>query len=158
LSQKKRPLSDATVRFWQLGLGALALSMISMLLGELTTLSFVKPLSYIFFTAFALSIVLAMFYKIVPFLTWFHLSSQGYFTAPMMHEVIHPKTAMKHLYIHVATITSFLLALLIPQLIFLAGVLTILSFGWMTYQIVHAHLLYKKTQETGEKFDMGSMG
>ena len=23
----------------------------------------------------------------------------------------------------------------------------------MSYQIVHAHLLYKKTQETGEKFD-----
>jgi len=29
-----------------------------------------------------------------------------------------------------------------------------LSFGWMGYQIIHAHLLYKKTQEMGEKFDM----
>jgi len=40
-------------------------------------------------------------------------------------------------------------------MILLAGLLTILSFGWMAYQIIHAHLLYKKTQKTGEKFDMG---
>jgi hypothetical protein len=32
--------------------------------------------------------------------------------------------------------------------------LTILSFGWMTWQIVHAWKLYKHTQETGEKFTM----
>jgi len=99
-----------------------------------------------------------MFYKIVPFLTWFHLNSQGYFTAPMMHEVIHPKTAKKHLYIHLSTIVTFILSAFIPQIILLAGLLTILSFGWMAYQIIHAHLLYIKTQETGEKFDMGSMG
>jgi hypothetical protein len=37
----------------------------------------------------------------------------------------------------------------------LAGALTILSFGWVAWQIAHAHLLYKKTEETGEKFDMG---
>jgi hypothetical protein len=116
-----------------------------------------QALSYIFFASFALSIVFAMFYKIVPFLTWFHLNSQGYFTAPMMHEVIHPKTAKKHLYIHLATIITFILSIFIPQMIFLAGLLTILSFGWMAYQIIHAHLLYKKTQETSEKFDMGIM-
>jgi len=72
----------------------------------------------------------------------------------MMHEVIHPKTAKKHLYIHLATLISFIISIFIPQLIFLAAVLTVLSFGWMGYQIIHAHLLYKKTQKTGEKFSM----
>jgi uncharacterized membrane protein YesL len=114
-----------------------------------------QTLSYIFFASFALSIVFAMFYKIVPFLTWFHLNSQGYFTAPMMHEVIHPKTAKKHLYIHLSTIVSFVLSIFIPQIIMLAGLLTMLSFGWMAYQIIHAHLLYIKIEKTGEKFDMG---
>ena len=75
----------------------------------------------------------------------------------MMHEVIHPKTAKKHLYIHLATIVTFVLSLFIHLFIFLAGTLTILSFGWMAWQIVHAWKLYKYTQETGEKFDMGSM-
>ncbi len=158
LTQRKRPLTDATVWFWRLGLSSLILSMIFILITTFTDIETFKQLSYIFFATFALSIVFAMFYKIVPFLTWFHLNAQGYFTAPMMHEVIHPKTAMKHLYIHLATIVTFVLSLFIAPFIYLAGLLTILSFGWMTYQIVHAWKLYQHTQETGEKFDMGSMG
>jgi len=154
LTQKKRPLTDATVWFWRMGLSSLLLCMLSTMILLFTDVTVIKTLSYIFFTSFALSIVFAMFYKIVPFLTWFHLNSQGYFTAPMMHEVIHPKTANNHLYIHLATIITFIVSSFIPQMILLAGLLTILSFGWMSYQIIHAHLLYKKTQETGEKFDM----
>ena len=156
LTQRKRPLTDATVWFWRLGLSSLIISMLFILITTFKEIEVLKQLSYIFFATFALSIVFAMFYKIVPFLTWFHLNAQGYFTAPMMHEVIHPKTAMKHLYIHVTTIVTFILSLFIPAFIYLAGLLTILSFGWMTYQIIHAYLLYKKTQETGEKFEMNS--
>jgi len=157
LTQRKRPLTDATVWFWRLGLNALILSMIAILVTFFSESPLFPKLSYIFFATFALSIVFAMFYKIVPFLTWFHLNSQGYFTAPMMHEVIHPKTAKKHLYIHLATVVSFILSIFITKFIILAGLLTILSFGWMTWQIIHAHFLYKKTQKTGEKFDMGNM-
>lgn len=155
LTQRKRPLTDATVWFWRMGLSSLLLSLLSMTGTLFTAVEIFKPLSYIFFSSFALSIVFAMFYKIVPFLTWFHLNSQGYFTAPMMHEVIHPKTAKKHLYIHLTTIVTFILSLFMDKAIFAAGILTILSFGWMTYQIVHAHLLYRKTQKNEEKFDMG---
>ncbi|SFV49888.1 hypothetical protein MNB_SV-8-671 [hydrothermal vent metagenome] len=154
LTQRKRPLTDATVWFWRLGLSSLILSMLILVMTNFTELSWVKSSTYLFFAFFALSIVFAMFYKIVPFLTWFHLNSQGYFTAPMMHEVIHPKTAMKHLYIHLVTLVTFILSLFINLFIFLAGVLTILSFGWMAWQIIHAWRLYKHTQETGEKFEM----
>ena len=157
LTERKRPLTDATVWFWRMGLSSLLLSLFSIALQYFTDLSPLKPLSYIFFASFSLSIVFAMFYKIVPFLTWFHLNSQGYFTAPMMHEVIHPKTAKKHLYIHVVTIVTFVLSLFISPLIFIAGLLTILSFGWMAYQIIHAWKLYIHTQKTGEKFEMGNM-
>ncbi len=154
LTQKKRPLTDATVLFWRMGLGSLLLSMLFMGLTLSYDIESIKSLSYLFFTSFSLSIVFAMFYKIVPFLTWFHLNSQGYFTAPMMHEVIHPKTAKKHLYIHIATVAIFAVSIFISELTLLAGLLTMLSFGWMSYQIIHAYLLYIKTQKTGEKFDM----
>jgi hypothetical protein len=157
LTQRKRPLTDATVWFWRLGLSSLILSMLCILVTLFTEQEILKQLSYLFFATFALSIVFAMFYKIVPFLTWFHLNAQGYFTAPMMHEVIHPKTANKHLYIHLVTLVTFLLSLFISPLIYLAGLLTILSFGWMTWQIIHAWKLYKHTQETGEKFEMGNI-
>jgi len=157
LTERKRPLTDATVWFWRIGLSSLLLSLFFIVVQYFTDLSLLKPLSYIFFASFALSIVFAMFYKIVPFLTWFHLNSQGYFTAPMMHEVIHPKTAKKHLYIHIVTIVTFVLSLFILPLIFIAGLLTIFSFGWMAYQIIHAWKLYIHTQKTGEKFEMGNM-
>jgi len=155
LTQRKRPLTDATVWFWRLGLTSLIVSMLLILVTTFLGQEIFKQLSYIFFATFALSIVFAMFYKIVPFLTWFHLNAQGYFTAPMMHEVIHPKTAMKHLYIHLTTVVTFVLSVFIAPFIFLAGLLTILSFGWMAYQIIHAWKLYQHTQKTGEKFDMG---
>jgi len=154
LSQRKRPITDATVWFWRLGMGLLILSMAATLNTRFVILPPLNALNYIFFAGFALSIVFAMFYKIVPFLTWFHLNSQGYFTAPMMHEVIHPKTAMKHLYIHLAALVAFTLSVFFPAVIYLAGILTLLSFGWMLWQIVHAWKLYVHTQKTGEKFEM----
>ncbi|KYJ86037.1 hypothetical protein [Sulfurovum riftiae] len=157
LTQKKRPLSDATIWFWRLGLVSLIFSMLTMVITLFVDNDLLKTASYLFFSFFALSIVFSMFYKIVPFLTWFHLNSQGYFTAPMMHEVIHPKTANKHLYIHLATLVTFLLSLYLTPFIYPAGLLTILSFGWITYQIYHAWKLYKHTQETGEKFEMGNI-
>lgn len=156
LSKRKRPVSDATIWFWRLGLGSLIISMLCFALGLFVQTAWIHALAYLFFGAFALSIVFAMFYKIIPFLTWFHLSSQGYFTAPMMHEVIHPKTAKKHFWIHCSMMTAFIMSLIVPQLILLASLLTVLSFGWMGYQIIHAHLLYVKTQKEGHKFSMNA--
>ena len=154
LSQRKRPLADATVWFWRLGLSMLLLAMTTLVVYKLTGVTLFGNLAEILYPAFALSIVFAMFYKIIPFLTWFHLNAQGYFTAPMMHEVIHPKTAMKHLYIHLTTVVTFLLALFFAPLLFVSALLTMLSFGWMLWQIVHAWRLYRHTQKTGEKFEM----
>ncbi len=157
-SQRKRPLADAAMWFWRLGMGSLILSMLLWIISLFTSYPLLQSIAYIAFASFALSVVFAMFYKIVPFLTWFHLNAQGYYTAPMMHEVIHPKTAKKHFWIHLAAIIVLLLSLFAGKLIFIAGALTILSFGWVAYQIIHAHLLYRKTEATGEKFDMGNMG
>ncbi len=154
LSQRKRPIADATVWLWRTGMVLLTLSASATLTTRFYPVASLQAINYIFFAGFALSIVFAMFYKIVPFLTWFHLNAQGYFTAPMMHEVIHPKTAMKHLYIHLATLAAFLVSIYYAPAIYLAGSLLILSFGWMLWQIIHAWELYIHTQKTGEKFEM----
>ena len=158
LSQRKRPLADATIWFWRTGMGSLIISMFFWLLYGFFSLELAEGPSFIMFASFALSVVFAMLYKIVPFLTWFHLNAQGYFTAPMMHEVIHPKTAKKHFWIHLGVIISLIGSLFMEKILILSGLLTILSFGWVSYQIIHAHLLYKKTQETGEKFEMNMSG
>ena len=159
LSMRQRPLTDATVWFWRLGMGSLAAAMLLLLVGNLTALS--TPLTtmlYVLYTSFALSVVLAMAYKIVPFLTWFHLNAQGYFTAPMMHEVIHPKNAMRHLAIHSTTIFVALVAAFDSRLWPLAGILLGASFSWIAVNIYRAWHLYLHVQKTGERFDMGSFG
>ncbi len=156
LTQRKRPLADATVWLWRIGMGMLLLSMGAATIHQFTHHTTLLAVCAILFAGFALSIVFAMFYKIVPFLTWFHLSAQGYFTAPMMHEVIHPKTAMKHLYIHTASFILLLGAVALKPLIYIAGVTMLLSFGWMLWQVIHAWKLYIHTQRTGEKFDLNT--
>ena len=141
LSKRKRPTSDATVWFWRLGMGLLILSMLNYLIvlliplylniAENTSNSIFFDISYISFIGFALSIVFAMIYKIVPFLVWFHLSNQGYIEAPMMHEVIHPKKAKIHFKIHLAMIlllfSSFIIKL--KFLAIFAAILLTISFG-----------------------------
>ncbi len=155
LSRRKRPLADATVWFWRIGMSSLILSMAVLIVNTFVNMSTLLDISVVLFASFALSVVWAMFYKIVPFLTWFHLNAQGYLTAPMMHEVIHPKTAKKHLWVHIGAITAFLLAIYFPSVIYLAGVLLSITFGWTLYQIIHAGKLYKHTQKTGKKFEFG---
>lgn len=155
LQHRKRPTSDATVWFWRLGMGLLIASMLTVIIDTLITLpNHVIYISYITFIGFALSIVFAMVYKIVPFLTWFHLSNQGYISAPMMHDIIHPKKAKIHFRIHVAMIITWLGSVLLEKanyLIVFASLLVIASFGWLLYHLIYAVRKYQYTQKYTEK-------
>jgi len=147
LSSKKRPTSDATVWFWNIGMLLFIVSMtITFLDSTLGTDNHLKEISYISFIGFTLSIVFAMIYKIVPFLVWFHLSNQGYMEAPMMHDVIHPKKAKIHFRIHLATVGSFLFSLEI-----ISALLLSLSFGWLLYQLLFAMKKYNYIQKHTER-------
>ncbi len=153
LSQRKRPLADATVWFWRIGMGSLTGSMVLLTIDTFVNQQIIFDIASVLFASFIFSVLFAMFYKIVPFLTWFHLNAQGYLTAPMMHEVIHPKTAKKHMWIHLASIASLLVGTVFTQAVYLAGLLLIVSFGWIAYQVSHAKRLYEFTQQNGEKFE-----
>ncbi len=160
-SQRKRPLTDATVWFWRIGATALVLSMVGSIVQLLVPCpAWVTTLTAVLFLFFATSVVQAMVYKIVPFLVWFHLSSQGYLAAPMMHEVIHPKYAMKNLYLHLLSLLIALGALLFPAAWPLAGGGLALSFGWLGIGIYRGWHRYLTVERTGEKlsFDYPSHG
>jgi hypothetical protein len=149
LNNRKRPTSDATVWFWSLGMALLILSMtISFLGNTLGVDKILTQISYLSFIGFALSIVFAMVYKIVPFLVWFHLSNQGYMEAPMMHDVIHPKKAKMHFKIHLGTIVALFIGFNT-----LASLLLTLSFGWLLYQLIFALKKYHYVQKHTEKIE-----
>ena len=152
-SQRKRPLTDATVWFWRIGSGMLMASMVGGIVQLFVSApSWVGEMTALFFLFFATSILLAMTYKIVPFLVWFHLNAQGYFTAPMMHEVIHPRYAKKHLWIHLGVFLSALIAIAFPLFWSLTGILLAFSFGWIGVAIYRGWHQYLDVERTGERF------
>jgi hypothetical protein len=156
LYYRKRPTSDATVWFWRLGMGLLIVSMFITLLDTFINIPLeVKMLSYLTFIGFGLSIVFAMVYKIVPFLTWFHLSNQGYMEAPMMHDIIHPKKAKKHFYIHVVMLLVLMITLFFNSFIgeLLSAILVLVSFSWLLYNLIYAIKKYQYTQKHTKKFE-----
>ncbi len=151
LTQRKRPIADATVWFWLFGMALFILSMTITLISSFLPIdSTLQHLSYITFIGFALSIVFAMVYKIVPFLTWFHLSNQGYMEAPMMHDVIHPKKAKIHFYIHIVTIAIWLLT---TDITWLGSLLLAISFSWLFYNLFFAIKKYTYTQKHCERIE-----
>jgi hypothetical protein len=160
LSRRQRPLADATVWFWRTGMASLALAALLLVGRNLFGLPpALEESLYALFASFALSVVFAMSYKIVPFLVWFHLNAQGYLSAPMMHEVIHPRSAMRHLALHLTALFAALAAAwLTPGLWHVAGALLLLGFGWLALSIYRAWHLYLHVRATQESFDFGSMG
>jgi hypothetical protein len=154
LSQRKRPLTDATVWFWRIGMVSLISSMVLLTVQVFVNQIIILDIAIVLFVSFVFSVLFAMFYKIVPFLIWFHLNAQGYLNAPMMHEVIHPRTAKKHMWLHLVSVIYFLVAAFVPQIIYLGGLLLVASFGWIAYQVAHSQRLYDLVQKTGEKFEL----
>ncbi len=144
LSQRKRPTSDASVWFWRFGMGLLILSM-------LLYIADMGALTYITFIFFATSIVFAMVYKIVPFLVWFHLSNQGYMSAPLMFDIIPPKRVKWHFYLHVGTLIMWALSSYHDGFVTIASLLVILSFGYLLYHLISAIKIYRYTQKHSEK-------
>jgi len=152
LYKRRRPTSDATVWFWRLGMSLLIISMVVFILGNNIDIDYI---GYITFIGFALSIVFAMVYKIVPFLVWFHLSNQGYMEAPMMHDVIHPKKAKIHFWLHLSVISLWILNILfyIPIIEIIANTLLTLSFGWLLYHLLKAIKKYRYIQKNYDRIE-----
>jgi len=151
LKQKKRAVTDATILFWTLGMSSYILFAIAYTLNLFITIP--TTLIAILFAYFALSIVFAMSYKIVPFLVWFHLNAKGYFEAPMMHEVAHPKYARINLYLFIISFATLLIANYLPFLWQIASFILFIAF-FMLFLMIHSAIKkYFYILKTGKKFE-----
>jgi len=106
LHNRKRKLKDQSVLFWQTGLFFFVFGLFSFILGEVVV--FDEMVTTILFGAFAISIINGMAYKIIPFLTWFHISSKGVFTVPNMRDMIEDRFITLQRYLHILAFGSFL--------------------------------------------------
>lgn len=147
LQNRKRKLRDESVIYWQSGLYFFAFGLLYWLF--LTIFELPEIVVGVAFGGFIISIMNGMLYKIVPFLTWFHLSSKGVFDIPTMREMINDKRVIAQRYLHTISFILLIVALLIENFLVvkLASLLFALSNILLflnLYSAVKIYLKYKK--------------
>lgn len=94
LSRRKRKIKEASITFWRVGLSAFIIA--GALMWGAIGLELLN-VSISIFVGGVMAIVYAMMYKIVPFLTWFHLSYAGVLELPNMREIVPQRIIKVHL-------------------------------------------------------------
>ena len=84
-------------------------------------------LAIVFAFGFLYSLLQGMVYKIIPFLSWFHLNSKGYFKLPTIREFIDERYIKIHFFLHICSIMFFILSYFLPNMIYLASMLFLIS-------------------------------
>ena len=124
LNNRRRPVFDATLWYWKFSLSSLILSMI------IWVFNFFESnyiLAIVFAFGFLYSLLQGMVYKIIPFLSWFHLTSKGYFKLPTIREFIDEKYIKTHFFMHLFSVIFFIFAYFENSLIYLASILFLIS-------------------------------
>lgn len=149
--ERRRPISDVTVRYWHLGAVLLATGL---LLWQANTWLDVDytPVFSLLIGGFVLSIISGMLYKIIPFLVWFHLNGQGYMTVPTMNEMISKKAAQLQFMLFVLSVVLFIAAFWIPEVVKVGAVGLFLSMGLLEYNLLLVLNVYRTTRKQPPEF------
>ncbi len=141
IHQRKRKVSDASLRYWQLSMASLLLSLPLLFIAHpLAT----GAMAALFIGGFVLGLMNGMLYKIVPFLSWFHLSASMRPDIPMMHDFVAKKAVYRQLYLHSAAIGTLLAGLLVPPLVPIGALLLIAAYGLLGAHLIGALRLYRR--------------
>ncbi|RLA72461.1 MAG: hypothetical protein DRG78_23815 [Epsilonproteobacteria bacterium] len=144
LKNRRRKLQDYTVNFYFSSMIFLILGTFYWLIMDIFNLSF-EPLAILFGLGFLMSLFNGMLYKIVPFLTWFHLNSQGKFNIPTMRDMIPSSFIKIQFYLHIVSIILFFFGFLINLtiLIKLASIIFIISNTLFFLNLLKSANIYK---------------
>lgn len=124
LNNRRRPVFDVTLWYWKFSLSSLIISMIIWLFNFFES-NYILVITFAF--GFLYSLLQGMVYKIIPFLSWFHLSSKGYFKLPTIREFIDEKYIKIHFFVHLISIIFFILSYFENNLISIASTLFLIS-------------------------------
>jgi len=148
LSQRKRPVADATVLLWRTGMIALIAASAAALV-SLSGLPKLFDAAALAFGYFFFSVIFAMSYKIVPFLVWFHLNAKGVLETPMMGDIVPAGRAMRHLWLHWATGAALATALAVPSAWKGVALLLLAESLLFGYNLLKAATIYNQLKDKG---------
>ena len=144
LNNRRRPVFDVTLWYWKLSLASLMVGMF-LFIFEMQT----STIAIIIAFGFLYSLLQGMIYKIIPFLAWFHLSSNGYFDIPTLRGFIKEFDIKIQFYLYCASIFFMILATIFNQIfLYIAGGLFIVSNILFIVNMIVAINSYRKIAKT----------
>ncbi|MES0489812.1 MAG: hypothetical protein ABUK01_07480 [Leptospirales bacterium] len=155
LSKRKRKLPDYTLLFWKLSMTMLALVSLFWIIDTIHPLiareKFFLISGILFLVGFAVSLVNAMMYKIIPFLSWFHPAGKGAMDTPNMKEMLPDKKIKIQFMVFFAALVFLLLSIFYPAwFLKISGSLFIISSVLLWLNLVACVKVYKKYYKKAE--------
>lgn len=144
LRDRKRKVTDVIVWFWYLSMATLVIGTALMVCAPLIATPLDTVMGIVLGYGFAVTLIIGMLYKIVAFLTWFHLSAKGYFDMPTVREIIPIRNLKLHFFLHGLTILLLMLAGFVPELAKVTGTLIVLSGGILFYNLLKGPITYRR--------------
>ncbi|MFP4333422.1 MAG: hypothetical protein ACLFQJ_08975 [Campylobacterales bacterium] len=140
---RKRKIKDGVVNLWYIGSLSGFFLFLLLLASAFVNLPEVF-MGVMFLFGFVLAIIFAMLFKIVPFLTWFHLSFQGYFDAPTMGEIVPSNVIKTASYLYALMFVMMVVGFFFKSFLYPAFLLLgVLGFVMLHY-VVKSYRIYKR--------------
>lgn len=134
-------------------MGLLLIALVSYTISLVSDTALWVQIALMMYALFAVSIILGMIGKIVPFLVWFHLSSAGYMDAPIMSHVIPFKRSQATFGLFVLVSITAVISVFYPPLLTITGVFAFSLFTLLGYNLIRALKLYRYTFTHGTRFE-----
>ncbi len=151
--QRKRKVGDTTLNFWQIGMWALLLSavmgfLLQILIGTHSE-TLRQALVVLALMGFAVAVINGMLYKIVPFLTWFHLQS-AYPQSKVVPNVRQIQSGFHTRYqmiLYLVALVVLMASCWKPSLSRLAGMLWAINALWLERNLMQAVRIFRSVQK-----------
>lgn len=149
LQTRKRKIPETSITYWILAMISLSLGILAWNVVTFTGEPIVPLVAVLLGVGFVISLINGMLYKIVPFLSWFHLHSKGVWDAPNMRAFIPEKQMKLQLGLHILSLVAMILSVTrLYDLFALSGIFFILSNSVLLVNLGQAVYLYQKKLPT----------
>ena len=170
INQRKRKLSDVTINFFRLSLVSLLLANVYWwvfnygLILSISTfqIQFEFTMALLLIYGLALSAIIGMLQKIVPFLIYLNLQNlsfkhpQSMTSEPKlvlnMKQIISNRQSRIQLSLHLVSYLFIILSVYFSQLVYPAGFLTLCNFIWLSYSLFNGYIFYNNKKNHILKF------
>lgn len=158
INQRKRKLPDVTINFFRLSLISLLMAISLWWLWAQwpdlfpTQASVEFSLAILLIYGLALSAIIGMLQKIVPFLVFLHLQRLSFSRPdsmahiPNMKQVITTRHSQVQLLLHLLSLILLLVSVYVPAMVWLSGIIMLGSFIWLFFCLMQGIKLFRYNQ------------